>query len=74
MDDFLKSGYYESLLGFDNVDWFVIEILKLENKIAFYFKNTKKDIIMTEKDECNRITMVCRFCEKKIESDKVRDH
>ena len=41
----------------------------------FYFKNTKKDIIMTEKNEEDyRIINICRFCEKKIESDKVRDH
>ena len=39
----LKSGYHKSLLGYNNVDWFVNEVSKLENKIAFYFKNTKKD-------------------------------
>ena len=43
--------------------------------MAFYFKNTKKDIIMTEKEEeIFRLNNVCRFCEKNIESDKVRDH
>ena len=43
--------------------------------MAFYFKNTKKDIIMTEKDEEDyRNNNVCRFCEKEILSDKVRDH
>ena len=41
--------------------------------MAFYFKNTDKDIIMTE-DEDYRIENICRFCEKNIESDKVRDH
>ena len=43
--------------------------------MAFYFKNTNKDIIMTEKDEedyGNKNT--CRFCETIIECDKVRDH
>ena len=51
MEDVLKSGYYESPLGYDNVDWFVKETIKFENKMAFYFKNTKEDIIMTNKKE-----------------------
>ena len=67
--------YYKSPLGYNNVDWFVDEVIKLENLMAFYFKNTKKDIIMTEENEEDyRSRIVCRFCEKNIESDKVRDH
>ena len=43
--------------------------------MAFYYKNTKKDIIVTEKDEEDfRNNNICRFCEKNIESDKVRNH
>ena len=43
--------------------------------MAFYFKNTKKDIIMKQKDEESyRNTNICRFCEKEVLSDKVRDH
>ena len=43
--------------------------------MAFYFKNTKKDIVMTEGDEEDyRKNKFCRFCEKEIVSDKVRDH
>ena len=43
--------------------------------MTFYFKNTKKDIIMTQEDEEDyRIINICRFCEKNIEPDKVRDH
>ena len=43
--------------------------------MAFYFKNTNKDIIMTEEDkEDYRDNNICQFCEKNIESDKVRDH
>ena len=37
LNDILKSGYYESPLGYDNEDGFVIEVKKLENKMAFYF-------------------------------------
>ena len=75
LDDVLKNGYHKSPLGYDNVDWFVDEVIRLENKMAFYFKNTNKDIIMTEEDEeDNGNDNICRFCEKNIESDKVRDH
>ena len=75
LEDVLKSEYYKSPLGYNNVDWFVNEVIKLENKMAFYFKNTKKDIIMKQKDEGDfRNNTICRFCEKNIESDKVRDH
>ena len=43
--------------------------------MAFYFKNTQKDIIMTDDDEEEyRNDNVCRFCEKEILSDKLRDH
>ena len=75
LEDVLKSVYYQSPVGYDNVDWFVNEAIKLENKMAFYFKNTKKDIIMTENDEEDfKNNNICRFCEKEIVSDKVRDH
>ena len=75
LENLLKSEYYKSPLAYNNVDWFVDEVIKLENKTAFYFKNTKKDIIMTEEDEENyRNDIICRFCEKNIENDKVRHH
>ena len=75
LEDVLKSDYYKSLLGYNNVDWFVDEVTKLENKMAFYFKNAKKHIIMTEEDEDDyRNLSICRFCEKNIDCDKIRDH
>ena len=75
LEDILKSDYYKSHLGYNIVDWFVDEVIKLENKMAFYFKDTNKDIIMTQEDEEDyRNDNVCRFCEKEILSDKVRDH
>ena len=71
----LKNCYYKSLLGYDNVDLFVEEVIKLENKMAVYFKNTKKDIIMTGEDEKDsKNNNICQFCEKEKLSDKVRDH
>ena len=43
--------------------------------MAFYSKINNTDIIMTEENEEDyRINNICRFCEKNIESDKVRDH
>ena len=43
--------------------------------MAFHFKNTKSDIVMTEKDEeDSRINNICRFCEKEFGDNKVRDH
>ena len=75
MEDVLESGYCESPLGYNIVDWFVKEIIKLEKFLVFYFKNTKEDIIMTkEDDEVYENNKICRFCERETLSDKVRDH
>ena len=64
MEDVLKSGYYNSTLGYDNVDLFN-EVKKLENKMAVCFKNTSKDINMTQEGkEVYRKNIICRFCEK----------
>ena len=66
LEDILKSGYYHSPLGYDNVDWYVNKLRNLANKVAFFFKNTKKDIVMTEDEEEEyRNYIICRFCEKK---------
>ena len=75
MEKVLKSGYYRSNLDYDNVDFFGNEVIKIENKIPLYFKNTEKNIIMTEEDEeDSENNKKFRFCEKEILSDKVRDH
>ena len=43
--------------------------------MACYFKNTKKDIIMTVEDEEDfGNNNVCRFCDKNNECGKVRYH
>ena len=42
--------------------------------MTFLFKKTKKDIIKTQEDkEYLRKSNFCRFCEKKIIDNKVRD-
>ena len=74
MEDVLKSVYHKFPLKYNNKDWFVDEVIKLEKKMTFYFKNTNKDIIMTEDDEKDyKNNNICRFCEEKIGSDKIRD-
>ena len=40
LEDVLESGYYESPLGFDNVDWYVNQVINLEN--GFFSKTLKK--------------------------------
>ena len=75
MNDILQSGCYEYPLQHKKVDWFVDDVTKLENKIKLFFKHTKKDIIMTEKDEEHYgIHNISRFREKEVGSDKVKDH
>ena len=36
LNDVLPSGYYESFLGYNYVDWLMLEAIKLENGMAFY--------------------------------------
>ena len=49
LKDVLQSGHSKSPLGYENVDWFFTEHIKIEIKMIFYFKNTRKHIIMTRK-------------------------
>ena len=75
LEGILKNGHHKSHLGSNNVDWLVNEVKKLENKMAFYCKKTKRDIVMTEEDEKDFINNnICRFYEKNFEYDEVRDH
>ena len=73
--DVLKSCYFNSTLDYDNEDWFVIEVIKLEIRKVFYFKKTMKAIILSEEGvEVYKNNNICRFCEKQTFSHKVRDH
>ena len=44
LEDGLQNSYYKFPLGYNNVDWFVNEDIKLENKKTFYFKKLIKKI------------------------------
>ena len=75
LDDVLQSGHYEFPLGYDNADWYVSEVKKLETRMNFHFKNTKNIIVLAEEDETDfKYDNVCRFCEKNIESDEFEKH
>ena len=66
MNDVSQNGCYSSPLGFNNVDWIVDELIKVEKKLNFFFKNTKKDIVKTEEDEeVFEIIILYPFSEKK---------
>ena len=75
LNNVLQSGY-RSCFGENYVEWFVNEVIKTENKMNFYFKNTKKEIAMTKEDEEHfKNSTLCWFCELPFESqNKVRDH
>ena len=49
LDNVLKSGYYESPPGYENVYWFTDEVIRFENKVAFFFENTNKDFYYVQK-------------------------
>ena len=71
--DVLQSSYYKSPLGYNNVDWFVDEVIILE-KIALHFKNTRKTLFWQKKmKKIIKKNNICRFYERYFECDKVRD-
>ena len=47
LEDVIIRGYHKSPLGYENIDWFVAEIINFEIEMTFCFKNTTKDTIMT---------------------------
>ena len=51
LNDVLESGFYEFFQGYDRLDSFVHEVMKVENKKSFYFKNTNEDILLNEDEK-----------------------
>ena len=65
LHDVLESGYYESPLGYDIVDWFGNEITK--KKIKFFLQNFYKVFLKSEEyEEHYRYKTFSHFCENKI--------
>ena len=57
------------------LDWFLNELIRSENYITFFFKNTKKNFNSTKEDEEPfGYKNICWFCGKYISSCKVRDN
>ena len=72
LEDVLKSDYYKSPLGYNTLDWFLVEVIKIENKITFYYKNSNKEIIITEEKEGDfSNSNICRFSEKTLNMIKL---
>ena len=46
LNDVLRSSYFGTPSGYNNVDWFVDEVRKLENKMIFSFKKTLKKLLL----------------------------
>ena len=42
LNDVLKSGYYSSILDYYIEDWFVNEIVKIENKMTLFWKHQER--------------------------------
>ena len=74
LNDVLQNEYHESPLDKSILDWFVDQVIEVENEIGFFIKKSKKDIVMTNKDENHTKNNTCRFCEKRIKSDNFGDH
>ena len=47
-EDVLGNEYCSFNTDYDNLDWFVNDVIVLENEMVFCFQNTKKDIILTD--------------------------
>ena len=75
LEDVLESDYFKSPIGYDNVDWFVNEVIKMKNKMAFFFKTPRKISLWKRKiKKIIEIIIIVIFVKKNIEPDKVRDH
>ena len=46
MQDVLQNSYFKSPLGYENVDWFVDEVIKSESKMTFKFLKTLRKMLL----------------------------
>ena len=75
LNDVLQSGNYYSF-GNNKIEWFVDEVIEIENKMNFYFKGTKKDNKLWLKKMRIILGIITHvgFVKKKLFRYKVRDH
>ena len=53
----------------------VIEVINLKKRMNLFFKDTGRDIRMTnEEKEDMKFDKILRFCEKSVKYNKVRGH
>ena len=70
-----KNDVLQLNLGYNSVNWFVEEVVKLENKTNLFFKQPKEKFLMTQEDEEQYTNgNVCWFYEKDVDYTKVRGH
>ena len=66
LEDVFKSGYYESPLAYDNVDWLVKEVIKLEKKWLSVLKILRKISLCQKKmKKILKIIIFVDFVKKK---------
>ena len=65
---------YSSHFGTDCNEWYVKEMLKLEQEANKYFKTNLELQITPEEEESFKLTEECWLCEEPFTEDKVRDH
>ena len=65
---------YNSYFGTDCNEWFVKEMLILEQEANKYFKTKLELQITPEEDESFKLAEECWLCENPLDDTKVRDH
>ena len=65
---------YNSYFGTDCNEWFVKEMLKLEQEANEYFKTNLELQITPEEEESFKLAEECWLCEEPFTEDKVRNH
>ena len=65
---------YNSYFGIDCNEWFVKEMLILEQEANEYFKTKLELQITPEEEESFKLAEECWLCEEPFTKDKVRDH
>ena len=65
---------YSSYFGTDCNEWFVEEMLLLEQEANEYFKTKLELQITPEEEESFKLAEECWLCEEPFTEDKVRDH
>ena len=69
-----SGNEYYSYFGVDCVEWFVNEMLTLENIASNFFEPNLELEITPQEEESFQQSAICWLCEQALHDDKVRDH